>query len=84
MVAALGVGEGAEFAGAVVADRVDADDLAVPGELDRPGDDGDVDEGAGPHPAGPVGGPGEGDLAVVVGEAGHADKIPEPAEAVSR
>jgi hypothetical protein len=41
------------------------------GQLDRSGDDGDVDEGAGPHPASPVGGPGEGDLAVVVRQPGH-------------
>jgi len=34
--AALGVGERAELAGPVVADRVDADDLAVLAELDRP------------------------------------------------
>src|SRR6202012_1864803 len=68
--AALGVGERAEFPAAVVADRVDADHLAVFGQLDRAGDDGDVDEGAGPGPAGPVLGAGEGDLAVVVGQPG--------------
>ena len=41
--AAFGVGEGAELSGAVVADGVDPDDLAVLGELDRPADDGHLD-----------------------------------------
>lgn len=50
--AAVGVGYGAQFAGAVLADRVDADDLAVLGQLDGSGDDGDVGEGPGPGPAG--------------------------------
>src|SRR5215469_7743878 len=72
---ALGVGEGAELAGAVVPDRVDPDDLAVLGQLDRPGDDGDVDEGAGPHPAGPAGGAGEDDGAVAVGQPGHGQAL---------
>jgi len=36
--ASLGVGERAEFPGPVVADGVDRDDLAVPGELHGPGD----------------------------------------------
>ena len=40
---------------------MDADDLGVLGQLHRPGDDGDVEAGAGPGPAGPVLGPGEGD-----------------------
>ena len=37
--AALGVGEGAQLAGAVVADRVHPDDLPVPGQLHRPSHD---------------------------------------------
>lgn len=67
----MGVGEGAEFAGAVVADGVDADDLAVLGQLDRPGDDGHLDRGVGPAAPGAVAGAGEADRAAAVGQAGH-------------
>jgi hypothetical protein len=48
---------------------VDADDLAVAGQLDRPGDQGDLDGAAGPGSAGPVHDTGEGDRAVRVGDA---------------
>jgi hypothetical protein len=42
-----------------VADRVHPDDLAVPGQLNRPGDDRDVDGLAGPHPPAGVAGAGQ-------------------------
>ena len=67
---APGVGAGTEFAGAVVANRVDADDLAVLGPLYRGGDDGHVDGGAGQSAPGGVRGAGEADHPGV-GEAGH-------------
>jgi hypothetical protein len=56
-----------------VADGVDLDDLAVPGELDRPGDDGHADGLAGPHPPGGVGGVGEADHAGGGGEPGDGE-----------
>ena len=47
--------------GAVVADRVHPDHLAVVGQLHRPGDDRDLDRLPGPGSPGPVGGAGEAD-----------------------
>ena len=78
----FGVGEGAELAGAVVADRVDADDLAVLGQLHRPRDDADVDGSAGPPAAARVRCPGEADHPAAVGEPGHGQSgggVPGPA-----
>lgn len=53
-----------------MADRVHPDDLAVLGQLDRPGHDGDVDRLAGPPAAARVRGPGEADRALPVGQPG--------------
>ena len=80
----FGVGEraGAELAGAVVPDRVDPDDLAVSGQLDRGGDDGHLDRLAGP-PSGRrhTDGAGEADVPGGVGEAGDRQPgggVPRP------
>ena len=63
-------GEGAVFFGRVVAGGVHADDLPVGGELDRPGDQGDLDRAAGPGPASPIHDAGERHCAVGVSDAG--------------
>ena len=79
---ATAAAEGAEFAGAVVADGVDADELAVFGQLYRPGDDRDVGSGAGPPAAAGIGGAGEADHPGAVGEPGDREPgggIPCPA-----
>src|SRR4029077_7414601 len=67
----FGVGERAELAGPVVPDRVDPDDLAVPGQLHRPGHDGDVYGLAGLAAAGLVVSADEADHAGAVGQPGH-------------
>ena len=54
-----------------MADGADADDLALPGELDRPGRDEQVDEGAAPVAAAPLQRPGEADHPSAVGQPGH-------------
>ena len=68
---AFGVGERPEFTGPIVADRVDADDLAVLGDLHRPGDDRHLDGLPGPaHPAAVIDA-GEADGPARVDDAGH-------------
>jgi hypothetical protein len=60
--------------GAVVADGVDPDDLALGRDLDRAGDDGHIDVLAGPGTPDPIAGPGERDRATTIDSAsdGHA------------
>ena len=70
---AAGCGEGAEFFGAVVTDRVDADDFVVDGQLYGAGDDGDLHVGECPGAADAVVGAGEADAAVAIGTAGDGD-----------
>ena len=53
-----------------MADGVDPDELAVPGQLHRPGHDGHVDGGAGPLPPARVAGAGEADHPGTIGQAG--------------
>jgi hypothetical protein len=62
-------GEGAVFFGRVVPGGVHADDLSVGGELDRPGDQGDLDRAAGPGPASPIHDTGERHCAVGISDA---------------
>src|SRR5215472_19261369 len=66
-------GERAELFATVMPDRVHPHHLAVDGQLDRPGDDRDLDRLPRPGPAGPVHDPGEVDLAVVVRGSGDRD-----------
>ena len=54
-----------------MADLVNAADLAVRGELDRPGDDGDADGSASPPPLARIRRPGEADHTGAVREQGH-------------
>jgi hypothetical protein len=58
-----GIGEGAVLAGAVVADRVGADEFLTDGDLHRPLDDSDLDLAATELVADPIRGAGEAHIA---------------------
>ena len=71
MGSAAGVGEGAVLSGAVVADRMHADDLATGGDLDDVADDRDLHLAAAMFAPDFVVGPGEADRPARVDLAGH-------------